>query len=164
MHRRAGKLCIKLCNIFDTVLEQNQARILTMLTRRDYHDFFTMPIIRQALTVFVPEYDEVTPVLAKPVRHGPHALAQGSRLQGFALTVGICRIVEDPVACAINVLLASDVNGQVRGREALATWPLSLSRRISARHRQLDTGQPPSPGALHDMPHSLGLTKHVYRR
>ena len=106
---------------------------MSLQTRRDYHDFLTTPIIRQALTVVVPEYDEVAPVLAKPVRPGLHALAQGSLLQGFALTVGIGRIVEDPVACAINVLLASDVDGQVRVRDALRSWPLSLRRRISAR-------------------------------
>ncbi|MCI5111978.1 MAG: TniQ family protein [Marivita sp.] len=106
---------------------------MSLQTRRDYHDFLTTPIIRQALTVVVPEYDEVAPVLAKPVRPSLHALAQGSLLQGFALTVGIGRIVEDPVACAINVLLASDVDGQVRVRDALAAWPLSLRRRISAR-------------------------------
>lgn len=106
---------------------------MSLQTRRDYHDFLTTPIIRQALTVVVPEYDEVAPLLAKPVRPGLHALAQGSLLQGFALTVGIGRIVEDPVACAIKVLLASDADGQVRVREALATWPLSLRRRISAR-------------------------------
>jgi hypothetical protein len=106
---------------------------MSLQTRRDYHDFLTTPIIRQALTVVVPEYDKVAPVLAKPVRPGPHALAQGSLLQGFALTIGIGRIVEAPVDCAINVLLASDVDGQVRVREALATWPLSLRKRISAR-------------------------------
>lgn len=106
---------------------------MSLQTRRDYHAFLTTPIIRQALTVVVPEYDEVAPVLAKPVRPGLHALAQGSLLQDFALTVGIGRIVEDPVACAINVLLASDADGQVRVRDALAAWPLSLRRRISAR-------------------------------
>jgi len=72
-------------------------------------------------------------VLAKPVRPGLHALAQGSLLQCFALTVGIGRIVEEPVARAIDVLLASDMDGQERVREALRSWPLALRRRISAR-------------------------------
>ncbi|MEM6663881.1 MAG: TniQ family protein [Pseudomonadota bacterium] len=106
---------------------------MSLQTRRDYHEYLTMPIIRQALTVIVPEYDQVAPVLAKPVRPGMHSLAQGSLLQGFALSVGIGRIVEDPVALVIAVLLASDADGQGRVREALKSWPLSLRRRISAR-------------------------------
>ncbi len=106
---------------------------MSLQTRRDYHEFLTMPIIRQALAVVVPEYDQVAPVLAKPVRPGLHSLAQGSLLQGFALTAGIGRISEDPVARAIDVLLASDVDGQGRVREALKSWSLSSRRRISAR-------------------------------
>ena len=106
---------------------------MSLKDRRDYHDFLTTPIIRQALMVVVPEYDQVAPVLAKPVRPGLHALAQGSLLQCFALTVGIGRIVEEPVARAIDVLLASDLDGQERVREALRSWPLALRRRISAR-------------------------------
>jgi len=106
---------------------------MSLQTRRDYHAFLTTPVIRQALTVIVPECDEVAPVLAKPVRPGLHALAQGSLQQGFALTAGIGRIGEDPVARAIDVLLASDADGQGRVREALRSWPLSLRRRISAR-------------------------------
>jgi len=106
---------------------------MSLQTRRDYHDFLTTPIIRQALTVVVPEYDEVAPVLTKPVRPGLFRLAQGSLLQALALTVGIGRVVESPVDQAISILLKSDVDGQVRVREALATWPLSLRRRISAR-------------------------------
>ena len=106
---------------------------MSLQTRRDYHEFLTTPILRQALTVVVPEYDQVAPVLAKPVRPGLHALAQGSLLQCFALTVGIGRIVEEPVARAIDVLLASDMDGQERVREALRSWPLALRRRISAR-------------------------------
>ena len=73
------------------------------------------------------------PVLTKLVRPGLQALTQGSQLQCFSLTAGIGRIVEDPVARAIDVLLASDMNGQERVREALRSWPLSLRRRISAR-------------------------------
>ena len=106
---------------------------MSLQTRRDYHDFLTTPILRQALTVIVPEYDKVAPVLAKPVRPGLHSLAQGSLLQAFALTVGIGRVVENPVKQAISVLLVSDAEGQGRVREALQSWPLSLRRRIFAR-------------------------------
>jgi len=106
---------------------------MSLQTRRDYHEFLTTPIIRQALTVVVPEYDEVAPVLAKPVRPGLHSLAQSSLLQGFTLAAGIGRIVDDPVARAIDVLLASDTDGQGRVRDALSPWSLSLRRRISAR-------------------------------
>lgn len=106
---------------------------MSLQTRRDYHDFLTTPILRQALTVVVPEYDQVAPVLAKPVRPGLHALAQGSLLQSFALTVGVGRIIEDPVKWAISVMLMSDAEGQGRVREGLVSWPLSLRRRISAR-------------------------------
>lgn len=120
-HRRASP---------PTVREQPR---MSLQTRRDYHEFLTTLIIRQALTVVVPEYDQVAPVLAKPVRPGLHSLAQGSSLQGFALTAGIGRIAEDPVARAIDVLLASDTDGQGRVREALKSWPLSPRRRISAR-------------------------------
>lgn len=106
---------------------------LSLGARRDYHTFLTTPIIRQALAVVVPEYDRVAPLLTKPVRPGLHALAQGSLLQAFALTVGIGRIVEDPVARAIDVLLVSDADGKARLNDALRSWPLSPRRRISAR-------------------------------
>lgn len=106
---------------------------MSLKDRRDYHDSLTTPIIRQALTVVVPEYDQVAPVLAKPVRLGLHALAQGSLLQCFALMVGVGRIIEDPVKWAISVMLASDAEGQGRGRQAISSWPLSLRRSISAR-------------------------------
>lgn len=106
---------------------------MSLQTRRDYHEFLTTPIIRQALTVIVPEYDQVAPVLAKPVRPGLYSLAQSSLLQGFALTVGIGRIAEDPVTRAIDTLLASDTDGQGRVKDVLRSWPLSLRRRISAR-------------------------------
>lgn len=106
---------------------------LSLGARRDYHEFLTTPIIRQALTVVVPDYDKVAPVLTKPVRPGLHSLAQGSLLQTFALSIGIGRIAEDPVNRAIDVLLVSDAEGQARVREALRAWPLSLRRRISAR-------------------------------
>ena len=99
---------------------------MSLKVRRDYHDFLTTPILRQALTVVVPEYDQVAPVLAKPVRPGLHALAQGSLLQCFALTVGVGRIIEDPVKWAISVMLESDAEGQGRVRQAISPWPLSL--------------------------------------
>ena len=106
---------------------------MSLGARRDYHEFLTTPIIRQALTVVVPEYDRVAPVLTKPVRAGLHSLVQGSLLQAFALTVGIGRIVEDPVNRVIDVLLPSDVDGQGRVQDVLRSWPLSLRRQISAR-------------------------------
>ncbi len=106
---------------------------MSLQTRRDYHEFLTTPIIRQALTVVVPEYDAVAPVLAKPVRPGLHGLAQGSPLQALALAVGIGRIAETPVDLAITVLLKSDADGQGRVQDALRSWPLSLRKRISAR-------------------------------
>lgn len=106
---------------------------MSLGARRDYHAFLTTPINRQALTVVVPEYDQVAPVLTKPVRPGLYALAQGSLLQSFALAIGIGRLAEDPVGQAIAVLLAGDADGQVRLRDVLRSWPLSLRRRISAR-------------------------------
>lgn len=85
------------------------------------------------MTVVVPEYFQVAPVLAKLVRPGHHALAQGSLLQCFAITVGIGRIIEDTVKWPILVMLVSDAEGQGRARQAICPWPLSLRRRISAR-------------------------------
>lgn len=78
---------------------------MSLAARRDYHEFLTTPIIRQALTVVVPEYDRVAPLLTKPVRPGLHGLAHGSPLQSFALTVGIGRLAEYPVGQAIATLL-----------------------------------------------------------
>lgn len=106
---------------------------MSLQARRDCHEFLTTPIVRQALTVVVPEYDQVAPVLAKPVRPGLHGLALGSPLQAFALAVGTGRIAEAPVDQAISVLLKSDADGQGRVQDALRSWPLSLRRRISAR-------------------------------
>ena len=106
---------------------------LSLQARGDYCDFLTTPIIRQALAVMVPEYDQVSPVLAKPVRLSLHGLAQGSLVQAYALAVGIGRLIENPVDQAITVLLASDAQGEARLRIALKTWPLSLRRRIWAR-------------------------------
>lgn len=106
---------------------------MSLEARRDYHTFLTTPIVRQALAVIVPEYDQAAPVLTKPVRPGLYGLGQGSLLQTFALTIGISRIAEDPVTRAIEVLIASDAGGQERLRDVLKTWPLSLRRRISAR-------------------------------
>ena len=106
---------------------------MSLEARRDYHTFLTTPIVRQALAVIVPEYDQAAPVLTKPMRPGLYGLGQGSLLQTFALTIGISRIAEDPVTRAIEVLIASDAGGQERLRDVLKTWPLSLRRRISAR-------------------------------
>ncbi|AXQ96160.1 TniQ family protein [Cereibacter azotoformans] len=106
---------------------------MSLQTRRDYHEFLTTLIIRQVLTVVVPEYDAAAPVLVKPVRPGLHSLARGSPLQAFALAVGIGRIAEAPVDQAIAVFLKSDADGQGRVQDALRSWPLSLRRRISAR-------------------------------
>ena len=106
---------------------------MSLAARRDYHEFLTTPIIRQALTVVVPEYDRVAPLLTKPVRPGLHGLAQGSPLQSFALTVGIGRLAEYPVGQAIAVLLAADPEGQERLQGVFKSWPLSLRRRLSAR-------------------------------
>lgn len=111
----------------------NEQPRMSLQTRRDYHEFLTTPIARQALTIIVPEYDRVAPVLTKPVRPGLHGLAQGTLLQSFALTVGIGRIAENPVDQVIAVLLKSDGEGQDRVRQSLGLWPLSLRRRISAR-------------------------------
>ena len=55
------------------------------------------------------------------------------RFEAFALTLGIGRIVEDPVNRAIDVLLASDVDGQGWVQDVLRSWPLSLRRQISAQ-------------------------------
>ncbi|KZY36404.1 hypothetical protein A3731_43465 [Roseovarius sp. HI0049] len=141
---------------------------MSLKDRRDYHDFLATPILRQALTVVVPEYDQVAPVLAKPVRPGLHSLAQGSLLQGFALTVGIGRIVEDPVNQAISVLLASDADGQGRVREAIDAWPLSLRRSISARfwraERDERARQSAEKAARQRQSHKLRLIQsHKYR-
>jgi len=106
---------------------------MSLDARRDYHRFLNTPIVRQALTVIVPEYDQVAPILTKPVCPGPYGLAQGSLLQTFALTIDISRIGDDPVTRAIEVLLARDPDGQERLKNALRSWPLSLRRRVSAR-------------------------------
>lgn len=113
-----------------------QPRLL-LEARRANHDFLTRPIARQALTVVVPEYDRVAPVLAKPVRSGLFSLAQGSLLQNYALAVGVGRLSSDPVGHGVAVLLASDREGEERLREALRAWPLTLRKRISARFRRL---------------------------
>src|SRR5271157_4494833 len=58
---------------------------LSLEARRANRGFLEFPIARQALLVVVPEYDRVAPPLAKPVRPGLQALANGSLLQNFAL-------------------------------------------------------------------------------
>lgn len=110
---------------------------LSLEARRANHDFLTRPIARQALLVVVPEYDRVAPVLAKPVRPGLLALAQGSLLQNYALTIGVGRLAADPVGHAAAVLLASDRQGEDRLRETLQAWPLAMRRRIYAQLRRL---------------------------
>jgi len=141
---------------------------MSLGARRDYHTFLTTPIVRQALTIIVPEYDQVAPVLTKSVRPGLHALAQGSLLQSFALTVGIGRIAEDPVTRAIEILLASDADGQERVKDVLRTWPLSLRRRISARlwraERDERVRQIAEKAARQRQSHKLRYTQsHKYR-
>ena len=141
---------------------------MSLKDRRDYHDFLTTPIIREALTVVVPEYDQVAPVLAKPVRPCLHALAQGSLLQCFALAVGAGRIIEDPVKWAISVMLMSDAEGQGRGRQAIDAWPLSLRRSISARfwraERDERARQSAEKAARQRQSHKLRLIQsHKYR-
>ena len=89
--------------------------------------------MRQAITVVVPEYDRVAPVLAKSVRSGLHSLAQGSLLQAYAFAVGIGRLHENPVDPVVDVLMASDQAGEGRLRERLKQWPLSSRRCIFAR-------------------------------
>lgn len=110
---------------------------LSLEARRANHDFLMRPIARQALLVIVPQYDRVAPVLAKPVRPGLLALARGSLLQNYALTIGVGRLAADPVGHAAAVLLASDRQGEERLREMLRAWPLALRRRIYARLRRL---------------------------
>ena len=141
---------------------------MSLKDRRDYHDFLTTPIIREALTVVVPEYDQVAPVLAKPVRPCLHALAQGSLLQCFALAVGAGRIIEDPVKWAISVMLMSDAEGQGRVRQAIDAWPLSLRRSISARfwraERDERARQSAEQAASQRQSHKLRLIQsHKYR-
>lgn len=115
----------------------NEQPRMSLLARRQNHDFLTHPIARQALLVIVPEYDRVAPVLAKPVRAGLFSLAQGSLLQNYALTVGVGRLSADPVGYAASVLLASEGEGEERLRETLRAWPLTLRRRIYARLQRL---------------------------
>lgn len=110
---------------------------LSLEARRANHDFLTRPIARQALLVIVPEYDRVAPVLGKPVRLGLLALACGSLLQNYALTIGVGRLAADPVGHAASVLLASDHQGEARLRETLLAWPLAMRRGIYARLRRL---------------------------
>ncbi|MDF9301999.1 TniQ family protein [Tritonibacter mobilis] len=106
---------------------------LSLQGRCDYHAFLNQPIARQALCVTVPEYDRAAPLLVKPVRPGFHALSQASLLQAYALAVGIGRLTENLIDPVVDVLMASDVPGEWRLREALKQWPLSSRRRIYAR-------------------------------
>ncbi|MDD9908556.1 MAG: TniQ family protein [Ahrensia sp.] len=106
---------------------------MSLQERRDNHAFLTRPIVRQALTVVVPEYDLVAPVLTKPVRAGLSSLATASLLQAYALAVGIGRLAEDPVDPVVAVLLASDAAGEGRVRTVLRKWPLTSRRCVYAR-------------------------------
>lgn len=111
--------------------------LLSLAARRANHAFLTRPIARQALLVVVPEYDRAAPVLAKPVQAGLFALAHGSLLQNYALTIGVGRLAADPVGYAAAVLLVSDEPGEERLREKLRIWPPALRRRVYARLRLL---------------------------
>lgn len=106
---------------------------LSLEARRANHGFLTHPIARQALLVIVPEYDRLAPVLGKPVRPGLLALARGSLLQNYALTIGVGRLAADPVGHAAAVLLAGDDEGEDRLKETLRSWSLPMRRRIYAR-------------------------------
>ena len=106
---------------------------MSLQARRDNYHFLSYPIVRQALTIVVPEYDEVAPILTKPVCSGLFALVRGSLLQAYSLAVGIGRMSENPIDYAVTVLMASDPIGEIRLRLSLKQWPPSLRRRIYAR-------------------------------
>lgn len=118
---------------------------LSLAARRDNHGFLNTPIARQALLVVVPEYDHVAPLLTKPVRAGLSALAQGSLLQTYALSVGLGRLAADPVQQVVTVLMASDAAGEQRLRQSLRPWPPALRRRIYARLRRFRVEQTATP-------------------
>jgi hypothetical protein len=89
-------------------------------------------------------------------------------LQCFALTVGIVRIIEDPVKWAISVMLVSDAEGLGRVRQAIGPWPLSLRRSISARfwraEREERARQSAEKAARQRQSHKLRLIQsHKYR-
>lgn len=113
-----------------TISEQPR---LSLQARRENHAFLTQSIIRQALLIMVPEYDRVAPLFVKPVRAGFHALSQSSLLQAYALAIGIDRLTNNPINSVIDVLMSSDQAGEMRLREVLKQWPLSLRRCIYAR-------------------------------
>lgn len=66
----------------------NERPRMSLKAQRDDHDILDIPILRQALTLIAPEYDQ---------------LAQGPMLQYFPLTSGIGRFIANPVRCAISV-------------------------------------------------------------
>lgn len=117
---------------------------LSLAARRDNHGFLNTRIARQALLIVVPEYDNAAPLLTKPVRTGLFALAQGSLLQTYALSAGVGRLVAYPVQHAVAVLLASDVEGEQRVRQALRAWMPQLRREIYRRLRRLQSHNPDS--------------------
>ena len=108
---------------------------LSLEARRANRGFLEFPIARQALLVVVPEYDRVAPPLAKPVRPGLQALANGSLLQNFALAAALARLTLAPVDHAAAALAAGDDEGRERLRVALQAWPAGLRRRVHARLR-----------------------------
>jgi hypothetical protein len=110
---------------------------LSLEARRANHGFLTQPITRQALLVVTPEYNRFAPVLTKPVRPGLEALARGSLLQNYALSVGLARLIENPVEHAAMALLAADAEGKSRLRRVLSSWPSGMRRRISVHLRRL---------------------------
>ena len=85
-----------------------------------------------------PEYDRVAPPLAKPVRPGLQALANGSLLQRYALAVGVGRMTLVPVESAAAALGAGDEEGGERLRAALGAWPAGLRRQVYARFRHME--------------------------
>src|SRR5208282_3846316 len=110
---------------------------LSLEARRAYRGFLEFPIARQALLVVVPEYDQIAPPVAKPVRAGLQGLADGSLLQTFALAAALARLTLAPVDYAAAALAAGDEEGRERLRAALETWPAGLRRRVHARFRAL---------------------------
>lgn len=129
---------------------------LSLEARRANHEFLTRPIVRQALLVVVPEYDRAAPLLAKPMRPGLFALAQGSLLQNYALAVGVGRLTADPVGHAVTVLLASDPEGEGRIRQALQVWPSALRRRVYVQLRRFRAAQASLPSAHHPSAREIG--------
>lgn len=103
---------------------------------RGFHEALSRLVLRQTLLVVVPEYDRAAPVFAKAVAPGLSALARGTLLQTYALAAGLGRLSADPVAEAVKVLAASDVEGEARLCGVLRSWPAPLRRRIESERRK----------------------------